>query len=246
MNEMLEERVAERTAQLQAANKELEAFAYSVSHDLRAPLRAISAYSNFLVEDYGVSLDAEGLRLCTVIQGEARRMGSLIDDLLTFSRLGRNELQASEINMDSMVDAVYMELTTPENRERIDFHVDPLPKVNCDSTLMKQVWINLLSNAIKFSAKRTQGVIHVTSSKVGEEIIFSIRDNGAGFDMRYADKLFGVFQRLHSDQEFPGTGVGLAIVQRIVHRHGGRVWAEGQNDQGATFHFALPQHGDKS
>ncbi len=240
LNEELEQRVKERTHQLETANKELEAFSYSVSHDLRAPLRAIDGYTRILVEDYESSLDAEGKRVCAVIRQQTQRMGQLIDDLLAFSRLNRAQMQLVPIDMEKMVASVFQELTTPQDRECLDFKLNPLPTATGDPTLIRQVWTNLLSNAIKFSARRERGAIEVGSRQEAGETHYYVRDNGAGFDMRYADKLFGVFQRLHSEREFSGTGVGLAIVQRVIHRHGGRVWAESEVDQGATFTFTLP------
>src|SRR5271157_4667868 len=241
LNAELEGRVIQRTAQLEAANKELEAFSYSVSHDLRAPLRAIAGYTNILLEDYEPALDAEGKRVCGVISSESQRMGKLIDDLLTFSRLSRTEKRDSQIDMQAMMQSVFHELTTPESRDRIELQVGELPAAMGDPGLIRQVWVNLLSNALKFSSKKERAVIEVGSIQGKDETIYSVRDNGAGFDMQYAGKLFGVFQRLHSEQEFEGTGVGLAIVQRVILRHGGRVWGEGQVDQGAAFYFALPR-----
>jgi len=229
--------------QLETANKELEAFSYSVSHDLRAPLRAIDGYSHILLEDHASRLDAEGKRVCSVISESARNMGKLIDDLLAFSRVGRTAIQSSAIDMAAMARSIFFELTTPEGRERVDFQVGPLPSAVGDPTLIRQVWRNLLSNAVKFSSKKERSVIDVGASRQGDEMVFSIRDNGAGFDMMYADKLFGVFQRLHSMKEFEGTGVGLAIVQRILHRHGGRVWAEGDPGKGASLHFTMGKGG---
>lgn len=230
-----------QAAQLQAANKELEAFSYSVSHDLRAPLRAIDGYTRILVEDYEAKFDEEGKRICGIISAEARRMGQLIDDLLSFSRLGRKQMYTSRIDMRSMVESAFEELIKEEDRERIDLRIGKLPPVKGDSSLIRQVWVNLLSNAIKFSSKKERAVIEVGSKQTPEENIYFVRDNGAGFDMEYANKLFGVFQRLHGESEFEGTGVGLAIVQRIIRRHGGQVWAEGEVDRGATFYFALPR-----
>ena len=236
----LEQRVLVRTAELEDANRELEAFTYSVSHDLRAPLRAVDGFTRVLLEDYGSLLDTEGQRVCAVISDNARNMGRLIDDLLAFSRIGRAAMQSSLVDMAKLARGVYLEATTPEARERIDFTIGALPSAVGDPGLLRQVWVNLISNAIKFSSKRDRAAITISSLTTGEEVVYSIRDNGAGFDMKYADKLFGVFQRLHSAKEFEGTGVGLAIVQRIVHRHGGRVWAVGETGNGATFSFSIP------
>ncbi|MBN2119053.1 MAG: PAS domain S-box protein [Anaerolineales bacterium] len=240
LNEKLEQRVIERTAQLESANKELEAFSYSVSHDLRAPLRAIDGYTRILVEDYEADLDAEGKRICGIISAEARRMGQLIDDLLAFSRLGRKEIYSSKIDMKALASSVFNELIKGEDRERIDFQITKLPGVKADPALIRQVWVNLLSNAIKFTSRKERARIRVGSKQSRNEYVYYVQDTGAGFDMEYVDKLFGVFQRLHGESEFEGTGVGLAIVQRIIRRHGGRVWAEGEPEQGATFYFALP------
>ena len=240
LNEELEERVIQRTAQLEATNKELEAFTYSVSHDLRAPLRAISGYTNILIEDYEPLLDAEGKRISTVISSEAQRMGRLIDDLLAFSRLSRKEMRTSMLDMKAMAQTVFNELTQPDEQGRIDFQIQNLPPAAGDAALIHQVWVNLLSNALKFTSKKERANIEVGSKQSKNETIYYVRDNGAGFDMQYAGKLFGVFQRLHNENEFEGTGVGLAIVQRVILRHGGRVWGEGLTDQGAVFYFALP------
>jgi PAS domain S-box-containing protein len=241
LNAELEQRVAQRTAQLEAANKELEAFGFSVSHDLRAPLRAIDGFTRILEEDYGKSMDEEGRRLCTVVRENTRHMNELIDDLLALSRLTRSEMEFLSNDMETMAGSVFQEMTTPETRARIDFTVHPLPRVLGDPILLRQAWTNLISNAIKFSAKRERAKIEIDCRSLPDEDVFSICDNGAGFDMQYVDRLFGVFQRLHSASEFEGTGVGLAIVQRVIRRHGGRVWGEGAVDQGATFHFALPK-----
>jgi PAS domain S-box-containing protein len=239
INEELEGRVRERTAQLEAVNKELEAFSYSVAHDLRAPLRAVDGYTRILIEEYESRLDAEGKRICSVISESAKDMGKLIDDLLAFSRVGRAVMSSSVINMETMARSIFFELTNPESRERIDFRVGPLPSATGDTSLIRQVWMNLLSNAVKFSSKKELAIIEVSAERSADEIVYSIRDNGAGFDMQYMDKLFGVFQRLHSTKEFEGTGVGLAIVHRIILRHGGRIWAEGETGKGATFHFTF-------
>jgi light-regulated signal transduction histidine kinase (bacteriophytochrome) len=240
LNVELEQRVRDRTAQLVAANAELEAFTYSVSHDLRAPLRAINGYTQILFEDYEPNLDEKGQRICSVIGASALNMGQLIDDLLALSRLGHSEMQLSAIDMRTLANSIFFELTTPEVRERVDFRLGPLPAAVGDAHLIRQVWTNLLSNAIKFSAKRDRPVIEVTGERVGQENVYTVRDNGVGFDMAFGHKLFGVFQRLHSAGEFEGTGVGLAIILRIVRRHGGRAWAEGSVGEGATFHIALP------
>jgi len=237
----LERRVAERTVQLEMANKELESFSYSVSHDLRSPLRAISGFSKMMEEDYADRLDEEGQRLLKVIRDNSRRMGQLIDDLLAFSRLGRKPIAAAEVDMAEQARMTFTELTNGEDRTRLE--MGPLPTVLGDAALLKQVWVNLLSNAVKFSGKRSQPVVEVTGCAEAAESIYCVKDNGTGFDMRYYDKLFGVFQRLHNPEEFPGTGVGLAIVQRVVTRHGGRVWAEGEEGKGAAFYFALPIDG---
>ncbi|MCK5132906.1 MAG: PAS domain S-box protein [Candidatus Sabulitectum sp.] len=238
----LEKLVETRTSELQTANKDLEAFAYSVSHDLRAPLRAIDGFTRILMEDYAEKLDTEGKRLGSVLRNNARKMGQLIDDLLNFSRLGRAAIRFSEIDMNNMVNNIYMESTTPEDRKRIEFSSSDLPRAIGDSGMMRQVWINVISNALKFSAKRKQAVISVSCRKEENSLIYSVKDNGAGFDMRYSDKLFGVFQRLHSEREFEGNGVGLALVQRIIHRHDGEVWAEGEVDKGAVFYFSVPRN----
>ena len=239
----LERRIHERTAQLEAANRELEAFTYSVSHDLRAPLRAIDGYTRILLDDYQPLLDAEGKRVCSVISESAHRMSDLIDDLLTFSRLGRSALNPSKIDMETLAKTIFQELTTAQSRKRIDFKVDSMPPAVGDPALLRQVWVNLLSNAIKFSSRQKRAVIRVRGENMENEAVYSVQDNGVGFDMQYADKLFGVFQRLHSVREFEGNGVGLALVQRVIHRHGGRVWAEGEVGKGATFYFALPHQG---
>jgi PAS domain S-box-containing protein len=230
-----------QTEQLQAANKELEAFSYSVSHDLRAPLRAIDGYTRILVEDYESILDDEGKRVCSVISREARRMGQLIDDLLSFSRLGRKEMYSSKIEMRALAVSVLNDLLKEEDRNRFSIHIANLPEAKGDSSLIRQVWVNLLANAIKFTSKKDNAVIEIGGKTTKGELIYYVRDNGAGFEMEYSNKLFGVFQRLHSEGEFSGTGVGLAIVQRIIRRHDGHVWAEGEVEKGATFYFALPR-----
>ncbi|HAJ26316.1 MAG TPA: hypothetical protein DCG53_03580 [Syntrophus sp. (in: bacteria)] len=252
LNAQLEQRVRERTAQLEASNKELEDFTYSVSHDLRSPLRAVDGYARILREDFGSRIEAEGRRLCTVISENGLKMGKLIDNLLAFARIGRMEMQRSTVDMATLAQSVFLELATPEEREGIDFHVAPLPRAIGDPPLLRQVWVNLIGNAVEFSAKKERSIIEVgceseggrnpISSEIIEEkpaVVYFVRDNGAGFDMAYGGKLFGVFQRLHSAKEFEGTGAGLAIAQRIVQRHGGRIWAEGEVGRGATFYFTL-------
>ena len=229
-----------RATALEAANKELEAFAYSVSHDLRAPLRAIDGFSRMLEEDYASKLNADGSRILGVVRSETRKMGRLIDDLLEFSRISRREMAADEVDMECLARAVSNEtrITAGQGRN-IDIRIAALPPARGDSAMVRQVLVNLITNAVKFSRPREQAVIEISGECKDGENVYAVRDNGVGFDMKYAHKLFGVFQRLHSVEEFEGTGVGLAIVQRIIQRHGGRVWAEGAVDQGATFYFTL-------
>jgi PAS domain S-box-containing protein len=241
LNEELENRVLQRTAQFEAANKELEAFAYSVSHDLRAPLRAVDGFTRILMEDHFNSLNDEGRRVCGIISEEARRMGELIDNLLTYSRMGRVELIHGLIEMEPLANSVFHELTTDEDRKRIEFHVGQLPTALSDGTMLHHVWSNLIGNAVKFTSKRERAIIEIGADQNEKETIYYVRDNGAGFDMRYSHKLFGMFQRLHNTREFEGTGVGLAIVQRLIQRHGGRIWAWGEPDKGAAFYFTIPR-----
>ncbi|HEX3846569.1 MAG TPA: ATP-binding protein [Steroidobacteraceae bacterium] len=242
----------DKAEQLEASNKELESFSYSVSHDLRAPLRAIDGFALMMIEDYAEKLDSEGMRYLDVIRENSRRMGALIDDLLAFSRLGRLPVTRSEVNVDSLVREVIEEVvhSTPRGQRKPGTpvpHIElgPLPAAHADRSLLRQVWTNLISNAVKYSSGAAQPRIEVSGVKVGSECRYSVRDNGVGFNMQYVEKLFRVFQRLHRADEFAGTGVGLAIVHRVVTRHGGRVWAQGQVDQGAVFSFALPM-GDSS
>ena len=245
LNIQLEQRVNERTAQLEAANKELEAFTYSVSHDLRAPLRSIHSYTRILLEEYENKLDDEGKRLCNIISSDAIRMGGLIDDLLNFSRIGRSSLNFSLLDMKSMTGSAFSEIATENEKARTKLKTGKLHKVYGDAHLIRLVWNNLISNAIKYSSKKDISEISIGSETSGNMIIYHIKDNGVGFDMFYKHKLFGVFQRLHSEKEFEGNGVGLAIVQRIIQRHGGKVWAEGEVDKGATFYFSLPAQGNR-
>jgi PAS domain S-box-containing protein len=244
LNEELEQRVIQRTEQLEAANKELEAFSYSVSHDLRSPLRAVHSYTNILLEEYEKTLDEEGKRLCGIISSSATQMGELIDDLLSFSRIGRSTMNPSKLDMKSIAGSVFDEISSEKERTRIKFHVGKLHKCFGDPGLIKLVWNNLISNSIKYSSKETVSEIVISSILEENRITYSVKDNGVGFDMKYKHKLFGVFQRLHSESEFEGNGVGLAIVQRIIFRHGGAVWAEGEVGKGATFYFSLPANGE--
>jgi PAS domain S-box-containing protein len=240
LNEELEQRVKKRTEELELANLELEAFSYSVSHDLKAPLRAIGGFAAMLTEEHGAFLDQEGLRLVGVIRDNTRKMGDLIDNLLNLSRLGRQEMKAEELNLSRMAQSVFKELAEENPGRRLELNLKPLPGAVGDRTLIRQVLVNLLANAVKFTRDREVADLEVGGCISGPEAIFYVKDNGVGFDMRYAEKLFGVFQTLHSRRDFEGTGVGLALVQRIIRRHGGRVWAEGKVDRGATFYFTLP------
>lgn len=226
--------------EIKQLNQELEAFTYSVSHDLRAPLRSISGYTQMLKEDYSDKLDEEGNRVMHIIINNARRMGQLIDDLLDFSRLGRKELLHVHVNMEGLVQDVVQEFVTQENKRQLNINILPLKPAKADHSMIHQVWINLISNALKYSRNREITEIEIGFNKRGNQTCYYIRDNGVGFDMRYVDKLFGVFQRLHKMNEFEGTGVGLALVKTIVNRHGGNVWAEGKLNEGATFYFTLP------
>ncbi len=240
LNTELEQRVLERTKQLETANNELEAFAFSVSHDLRAPLRAIAGFSRYLLEDYGSKFDQDGKKLLDLIRGNTQKMDQLITDILALSRVSRSEHKASRIEMTKMVISMLNETVADEKLREIKVCIDELPDAVADPTYMKQVWINLISNAVKFSSKKKNPEISIRGFLKDGFNIYSISDNGVGFNSEYKNKLFGVFQRLHKSDEFEGTGVGLAIVQRIIHRHGGEVWANGEEGQGATFYFSLP------
>lgn len=242
LNTELEKRVAERTTQLEEANKELESFSYSVSHDLRAPLRAISSFAEFLEEDYHELFDEEGKDMLEVIKANTSQMNRLIDNLLEFSRLGRRKLKYKEFNMKELFSEVMEELQQAYDLEKYSFKMDELSVVSGDRNLLKMVVTNVLSNAIKYSGKREKPLIEIGSFIENESRIYFVRDNGAGFDMKYIDKLFGVFTRLHDEDEFEGTGVGMAHSYRIIQKHGGRLWAEGKVNKGACFYFTLATH----
>jgi len=240
LNMYLEERVNERTAQLEFANSELQAFAYSVSHDLRAPLRAIDGFSKFILKDYSANLDEEGQRLLGLIRSNTQKMDKLITDILALSRVTRSEQKKSRVDMTKMAFSMFNEAASPEIKLKLNFIIETLPDIYADPTYIKQVWISLISNAIKFSSLRMNPEIKIGGYQEEGSNVYYVRDNGVGFNPEYGHKLFGVFQRLHKANEFEGTGVGLAIVERIIHRHAGKVWAEGKEGTGATFYFSLP------
>ena len=237
----LAEESKRRAAEMEALNKELEAFSYSVSHDLRAPLRHIAGFSDMLQHHVDGSLDEKGKRYLNTIAESAKRMGHLIDDLLVFSRMGRAEMRHERVNLDKMFDETIEEFAPDIGSRKVNWKRHRLPEVSADRSLLKQVVVNLLSNALKYSSTREVSEIEIGSRDEADEHVIYVRDNGVGFDMAYANKLFGVFQRLHDGTQFEGTGIGLANVRRIVTRHGGRVWAEAELDKGATFYFSLPK-----
>jgi len=241
LNAELEHRVEERTSQLEAANKELEAFSYSVSHDLRAPLRHINGFISLFLENKKTEITEEELGYLNIVSNSAQEMGNLIDALLSFSRLNRAEIQKTLIDSKPMISHL-LEMFTEELKSRkIEIRINELPLALGDYQLIKQVWMNLLSNAIKYTSKKEVAIIEIGSLEHDSEIVFFVKDNGAGFNMKYGDKLFGVFQRLHRPRDFEGIGIGLANVNRIITRHGGRCWADGELNQGATFYFSLPK-----
>jgi light-regulated signal transduction histidine kinase (bacteriophytochrome) len=239
LNEALEKKVVERTEELEEANRELEAFSYSVSHDLRAPLRIVNGYAIILQEEYQAIFDNEGKRLLSIVQDSAKKMGVLIDDLLAFSRLGRNEIYKTNVDMNLLIEKAVDELTNL-TAHKATITIEPLFPSLADYSLISQVWINLISNAIKYSFYKTDPVITISCLQSATETVYSVSDNGVGFDMQYANKLFGVFQRLHDAEEFEGTGVGLALVHRIIKKHKGKIWATAEVDKGAVFNFSLP------
>lgn len=250
LNEELEERVYQRTAELEASNKELEAFSYSVSHDLRAPLRSIDGFSGILLEDFGPQLPDEAQRYLGMVRANTKQMGQLVDDLLGFARLSRQPLNKQPVAVEGIVRQVLDELRAEQDNRHVEISIGTLPQCQADPVLLKRVYANLIANAFKYTRKREHARIEVSSEQgTGDSelptahnppsTVYYVRDNGVGFDMKYVDKLFGVFQRLHRAEDYEGTGVGLAIVQRIIHRHGGRVWAKGEVDQGATFYFTI-------
>ena len=237
---LAETQLRQHATELEALNAELESFSYSVSHDLRAPVRAVVGYAAAIREDYGASLDDEGRRLLSVVESEAARMGDLIDDLLAFSRLGRQQMAEADVQMTQLARDVADECCREAGCDPSLVVVDELPLARGDRALLRQVWINLIANAIKYSGKAAEPSVRVWGTSSATAVTYNVQDNGVGFDMAYADKLFGVFQRLHRNSEFPGTGVGLAIVKRIVQRHAGSAWGSSQLGKGATFSFALP------
>ena len=238
--EALNRTLESRNAELQEANNELESFSYSVSHDLGAPLRHLAGFSKLLQEEYTANLDETARHYVRVIQKDAKNMGELVDGLLDMGRLGRQPLAPRRTDLNALAHGVISDLQTECAGREVEWRVGQLHVVNCDPTLMKQVFINLLSNALKYTSRREHTVIELSQTLSPGKSVICVRDNGAGFDQRYAHKLFGVFQRLHRAEEFEGTGIGLATVQHIIRRHGGHIWAEGEVDKGATFSFELP------
>jgi len=240
LNEDLEHRVARRTAELEAANKELEAFSYSVSHELRSPLRQMEGFIELLNTNKAAAMDEESRQYLKVVSSGARRLSQLIDDLLAFSRTARAGLRKTKIDLKILCESVFRDFTGSTDGRKVEWIMGELPEICADVALLRQVFVNLIGNALKYTQRRQHARIEISSHKTDEELIVTVKDNGVGFDMRYASKLFGVFQRLHPHSDFEGTGIGLANVRRIIHQHGGRTWAEGQPNHGATFFFSLP------
>jgi light-regulated signal transduction histidine kinase (bacteriophytochrome) len=241
LNETLEERVSQRTAELEQSNRELESFSYSVSHDLRAPLRAMSAFSALLAQRPSVIADSEATGYASRVSNSASRMGTVVDALLHFSRLSRLEINIRPVPLGPEVEAIIVDLGQAHPGRRVRWVTGPLPTVRGDPTLLRLVLQNLIENAVKYTARRDEAVIEIDSTSANSEVVVRVKDNGVGFDMQYADKLFGVFERLHADGEFEGTGIGLANARRIVQRHGGRIWFASEPGKGAAFYFALPE-----
>jgi two-component system, sensor histidine kinase and response regulator len=240
LNQVLEDEVDKRTAQLELVNKDLEAFTYSVSHDLRAPLRSISGYSQILEDDLKNGISDQAGRSLAIIKKNTAKMNDLIDKLLEFSKLGTLELKKAIISSEPLVHNCISIITGSSHHPKAEIIIKPLEKVYADQDMLSLVWTNLIGNALKYSSKKENPVVEIGSIPGNRESIFYVKDNGTGFDMHYADKLFKVFQRLHSSSDFEGTGVGLSIVKRIVTKHGGRVWAESKEGEGATFYFSIP------
>jgi PAS domain S-box-containing protein len=236
----LNKELERQNEQLSSVNQELEAFAYSISHDLRAPLRSIVGFGEILKEEHGDKLDLEGLRLLGIMRDSATKMGRLIDELLAFSRLNRRAIEFRSVDMTTLAQEAFNETVAVVDNRHITFDLSPLPPIQGSGAMLKQVWTNLIGNAVKYTRPRAETRIHVSATQQQREIWYRVKDNGVGFDMRYAHKLFGVFERLHGDSEFEGTGVGLALVQRIIGRHDGRIWADSVLGEGSTFTFALP------
>jgi len=245
-NTRLARRVAERTRELESANKELEAFSYSVSHDLRAPLRAVQGFCQIFIDDFGAGVPQEGRQLLEHVLNGSQRMAQLIEDLLEFSRLGRQPILRQIVPLDRIAKRLVDEQRAKDPQRHVEVRQGQLGECEGDPSLIEQVLVNLISNAFKFTRKRETALIEIGAERREGDLVYFVRDNGAGFDMKYADKLFGVFQRLHSNTQFEGTGVGLSIVQRIVERHGGRIWGESAVDRGATFFFTLPPATDEA
>ena len=241
LNIGLERKITERTAQLEEANKDLESFSYSVSHDLRAPLRAINRFTQLLTEDFSHQLDDESRSLLDDIIRNSKQMGSLIDNLLEFSHIGKLSLSVVDVNVEKLVDSVILEQRQHDPERNIKLQIKKLQNIKGDKNMLKQVFINLISNAFKYTRKIKDAVVEIGSYVEGSSCVYYVKDNGAGFNMKYYPRLFGVFQRLHSSSEFEGTGVGLAIIQRIVTKHGGKIWAESGIGEGACFYISLPK-----